>query len=84
MNLTRKQLEYLALAAQGFGRLDIAKLYTVSPSTVDHHFKEIRRRLEAHTTAQAVVLAITNELLVLHHTGYVEVANSVELHSQTA
>jgi DNA-binding CsgD family transcriptional regulator/tetratricopeptide (TPR) repeat protein len=51
--LTARELEVLALVAQGLRNADIADRLFLSPKTVDHHVSAILRKLGVHTRGQA-------------------------------
>jgi DNA-binding NarL/FixJ family response regulator len=56
--LTRRQLEILALYAQGMGWRQIASLLHIEPVTVQNHLAGIRRSLEVRTTSHAITVAL--------------------------
>jgi DNA-binding CsgD family transcriptional regulator len=56
--ITGRQVEILALAAQGLSRGEIAKRLGVSPNTVKTHFENSYARLGVKTRAAAVAAAI--------------------------
>jgi DNA-binding CsgD family transcriptional regulator/tetratricopeptide (TPR) repeat protein len=56
--LTPRELEVLALLAEGLRNADIAARLVVSPRTVDHHVATILRKLAVRTRAQAGVEAV--------------------------
>ncbi|HET9287997.1 MAG TPA: response regulator transcription factor [Gaiella sp.] len=57
VNLSPRELEILALLAQGFGQSDIARTLVVSPKTVATHIQHILSKLSVHSRAQAVAEA---------------------------
>ena len=61
--LTRRQREALRWYAQGKTMLDIAAILDVSPATVDKHLRKSREALDATTTAHAVQIATSLNLL---------------------
>ena len=63
VSLTNRQLEILALVAEGATDNEIAIRLCLSAKTVSHYVKEIRARLDAHSRAHAVALAIRRGLL---------------------
>jgi DNA-binding CsgD family transcriptional regulator/tetratricopeptide (TPR) repeat protein len=56
--LTPRELEVLALLAEGLRNADIAVRLVVSPRTVDHHVARILRKLAVRTRAQAGAEAV--------------------------
>jgi DNA-binding CsgD family transcriptional regulator len=57
-NLTPRELEVLALVAQGLRNADIAERLFLAPKTVDHHVSAILRKLSVPTRRQASVEAV--------------------------
>lgn len=62
--LTARELEVLAVLAEGLRNADIAARLVVSEKTVDHHVSAILRKLNVHTrgeaAAEAARLGLTN------------------------
>jgi PAS domain S-box-containing protein len=56
--LTAREVEVLALAAQGLSGPDLAQALTLSPTTVNTHFKNIYAKLRVRTRAAAVAQAM--------------------------
>jgi DNA-binding CsgD family transcriptional regulator len=56
--LTPRELEVLALVAEGLRNSDIAERLFVSEKTVDHHVSAILRKLDARTRGEASVKAL--------------------------
>jgi DNA-binding CsgD family transcriptional regulator len=56
-NLTRRELDVLALVADGLTNPEIAQRLFVSSRTVDHHVSAILRKLDVPTRARAVAAA---------------------------
>jgi DNA-binding CsgD family transcriptional regulator/tetratricopeptide (TPR) repeat protein len=52
-NLTAREVEVLALIAQGLHNADIAERLFLSPKTVDHHVSAILRKLGVRTRGEA-------------------------------
>ncbi|MGZ4232537.1 MAG: LuxR C-terminal-related transcriptional regulator [Solirubrobacteraceae bacterium] len=61
--LTSRELEVLALVAEGLRNAQIAERLIVAPRTVDHHVSAILRKLDAPTRGQAAAVAIRLGLL---------------------
>ena len=61
--LTSRQMEVLALMTDGFANAEIAERLFISPKTVDHHVSAILAKLDAHTRAEAVSLALQSGLI---------------------
>ena len=57
-SLTQREIEVLALAADGLTGPDLADELTLSPSTVKTHFKNIYLKLDVETRAGAVAKAM--------------------------
>jgi DNA-binding NarL/FixJ family response regulator len=60
--LSPKQLAALRLLAQGLERRQIAERMGIGEETVKSHLTEVRRKLGARTSAQAVALGLINSL----------------------
>jgi DNA-binding NarL/FixJ family response regulator len=60
--LSPKQLTVLRLLAQGLERKAIAEQMGIGEETVKTHLGEVRRRLGARTSAQAVAIGLINSL----------------------
>jgi DNA-binding NarL/FixJ family response regulator len=61
-DLSPKQLAALRLLAQGLERKQIAEHMGVGEETVKSHLSEVRRKLGARTSAQAVAIGLINSL----------------------
>jgi DNA-binding NarL/FixJ family response regulator len=55
--LTARELDVLALIAEGLRNADIAQRLVVSEKTVDHHVSSILRKLDAKNRGEAAVAA---------------------------
>jgi DNA-binding CsgD family transcriptional regulator len=64
-NLTPRELEVLALVAQGLRNADVAERLVVAEKTVDHHVSAILRKLgvstRRHASAEAARLGLTRQ-----------------------
>jgi DNA-binding NarL/FixJ family response regulator len=61
-DLSPKQLMALRLLAQGLERKQIAEQMGIGAETVKSHLAEVRRKLGARTSAQAVAIGLLNSL----------------------
>ena len=61
--LTTRQMEVLALMAQGLGNAQIAERLFTSTRTIDHHVSTILEKLDARTRAEAVSHAFQSGLI---------------------
>lgn len=57
-SLTRREIEVLALAAEGYGGPELAQALVLSPTTVNTHFKHIYEKLDVRNRAAAVAKAM--------------------------
>jgi DNA-binding CsgD family transcriptional regulator len=57
-SLTRREIQVLALAADGLSGPELARSLVLSPSTVNTHFKNIYAKLEVRNRAAAVAKAL--------------------------
>jgi DNA-binding CsgD family transcriptional regulator len=55
--LTNREVEVLALVAEGLRNADVAERLVLSPRTVDHHVSRILRKLSVRTRGEAVAAA---------------------------
>ena len=55
--LTNREVELLALVAEGLSNPEIAMRLSISAKTVDHHVSSAMGKLGAHSRAQAVASA---------------------------
>lgn len=61
--LTTREREILALLADGHGTRDIARLLSISVTTVRNHIQHILQKLQVHTRVEAVAIAIKHNLV---------------------
>jgi two-component system nitrate/nitrite response regulator NarL len=64
--LTRRELEVLSLLVDGLSQPEIAEKLFISPKTVGKHIEHILAKLGVHNRAQAVALAVRDELIEAH------------------
>jgi DNA-binding CsgD family transcriptional regulator/tetratricopeptide (TPR) repeat protein len=62
-NLTARELQVLALLAEGLSTQEIAGRLIVSPKTAEHHVSSVLRKLGEPTRARAVAAALRMHLL---------------------
>ncbi|MBD3868740.1 MAG: PAS domain-containing protein [Acidobacteria bacterium] len=62
-DLTPRESEVLRLMAEGAGTTEIADALFISVATVRTHTQNILKKLDAHSQAQAVSLALRNRLI---------------------
>ena len=67
--LSPKQLAALRLLAQGLERKQIAEAMGIGEETVKTHLAEVRRKLGARTSAQAVAIGLINSLFAYPEPG---------------
>jgi DNA-binding CsgD family transcriptional regulator len=65
--LTARELEVLALLAEGLRNADIAVRLVVSPKTVDHHVSAILRKMNVRTRGEATAASAQLGLLAARH-----------------
>lgn len=56
--LTRRQLEVLALVADGLSNKEIASKLVLEPVTIKNHMKNIYHALDVHDRLNAVIQAV--------------------------
>jgi DNA-binding NarL/FixJ family response regulator len=61
--LTPREHEILTLLAQGLNHTEIATRLVITPGTVAKHIEHILVKLDVHSRAQAVAVALRNRLL---------------------
>jgi two-component system nitrate/nitrite response regulator NarL len=64
--LTPRELEILSLLVEGLNQPEIAEKLFISPKTVGKHIEHILAKLGVHNRAQAVALAVRDELIEIH------------------
>jgi DNA-binding NarL/FixJ family response regulator len=64
--LTRRELDVLSLLVGGLSQPEIAERFFISPKTVGKHIEHILAKLGVHNRAQAVALALRDELIANH------------------
>jgi DNA-binding CsgD family transcriptional regulator len=57
-SLTPRELEVLALAAEGHSGPELAQELVLSPATINTHFKNVHKKLDVRTRAAAVAKAM--------------------------
>ncbi|MEM1362941.1 MAG: response regulator transcription factor [Pseudomonadota bacterium] len=62
-DLSVRELQVLHLIAQGCSNAAIAERLSISPKTVDNHRSRMMAKLEVHSTAQLLALALKDGLL---------------------
>jgi NarL family two-component system response regulator LiaR len=62
-DLTEREREVLALLAAGLSNVEIGRRLMVSVSTVKYHLRGIYSKLGAANRAEAVALALENQLI---------------------
>ena len=64
--LTQRELDVLSLLVEGLSQSAIAERLFISPKTVGKHIEHILAKLGVHNRAQAVALAVRDELIESH------------------
>jgi DNA-binding CsgD family transcriptional regulator len=62
-NLSRRELQCLAMAARGLTSDDMAYKLGISPRTIRFHFTSIYAKLAALNRQEAVAIAVKNRLI---------------------
>lgn len=63
--LSRRELEVLALVAEGLNNRSIAERLFISESTVKNHVRSIHEKLQVHSRMEAVVRAVRDGVLAI-------------------
>lgn len=63
--LSRRELEVLALVAEGLNNRAIAEQLFISESTVKNHMRSIHEKLQVHSRMEAVVRAVRDGVLAI-------------------
>ena len=61
----RRELEVLALVAEGLNNRSIAERLFISESTVKNHVRSIHEKLQVHSRMEAVVRAVRDGVLAI-------------------
>jgi two-component system, NarL family, nitrate/nitrite response regulator NarL len=61
--LTQRELDVLSFLVEGLNQSEIAERLVLSPRTVGKHIEHLLRKLGVHSRAQAVSVAVRDELL---------------------
>jgi DNA-binding NarL/FixJ family response regulator len=64
--LTQRELEVLSLLVGALSQSEIAEKLFISPKTVGKHIEHILAKLGVHSRAQAVAVAVRDELIEAH------------------
>lgn len=62
-SLTTREVDVLRLAIQGMNSKHIAEQLYICPATVKNHFKNIYAKLEVHSRAEAIMVALNHGIL---------------------
>ena len=77
--LTRRELDVLSLLVEGLSQPEIAAKLFVTPKTVGKHIEHILAKLAVHSRAQAIAVAVRDDLIETHRQ-----APDVEAHRSLA
>ena len=64
--LTRRELDVLSLLVEGLSQPEIAAKLFVTPKTVGKHIEHILAKLAVHSRAQAIAVAVRDDLIETH------------------
>jgi two-component system nitrate/nitrite response regulator NarL len=65
-NLTPRELDVFSLLVEGLSQPEIAERLFITPKTVGKHIEHILAKLGVHSRAQAVAVAVRDELIETH------------------
>lgn len=63
MNLTQREIEIIASVAEGNTHSEIGRLLGIARETVNTHLDNIREKLDATNTVNAVAIALKKKLI---------------------
>lgn len=63
-DLTPRELEVLALVAEGHSLAQVGDVLTLSRCTVKNHCANVHRKLGVHSTLEAIVIAVREGALL--------------------
>jgi DNA-binding NarL/FixJ family response regulator len=79
--LTQRELDVLSFLVEGLNQSEIAEKLVLSPRTVGKHIEHILRKLDVHSRAQAVSVALRDDMLLADSSSPPEVeASSLTRH----
>jgi two-component system, sensor histidine kinase ChiS len=79
--LTQRELDVLSFLVDGLNQSEIAEKLVLSPRTVGKHIEHILRKLDVHSRAQAVSVALRDDMLLADSSSPPEVeASSLTRH----
>jgi len=64
--LTQREFDVLSFLVGGLSQSEIAEKLFISPNTVSKHIEHILAKLGVHSRAQAVAVAVRDELIEAH------------------
>jgi len=76
--LTIRELEYLSLAALGNKNIEIAKILSVTQSTVKKTFESVFLKLRAKDRTHAVTIAFLHQILNSKVLNYIKVKYNID------
>jgi DNA-binding NarL/FixJ family response regulator len=69
-DLTRRELEVLALVVEGKRNKEIAETLCITVSVVETHIRHIFQKLDVSTRTQAAILAVSNGIIQPKNSGF--------------